>query len=782
MDRTMRQDGGVRRRWSALVVLLTLIGGACAYAPPTLDVAGPVLAQSTKIYAADGTLITTLLAAENREDVRFDDLPAWVPDAVVAIEDSRYWTHKGVDVRAILRAAVANTAEGEVVEGGSTITQQYVKNTLLDSDQTLDRKLEEAVLALQLERDHSKKRILELYLNTIFFGNGAYGVQAAAQEYFGVTARELTLAQAATLAGLIRAPSAFDPTDNPEAAVERRDHVVDRMLELGLVTDADAAAAKVEPLVLAERTVEERYPAAYVVEQAKQFVLDDPRFGATRGERQALLFSGGLRITTTVDLAVQAAAEGAVAQTLPDPATFPDAAVVTIEPGTGFVRALVGGRDFFSGGARAKLDLATGGPGRPSGSSFKPFVLAAALAEGIPLDRVYPAPSHLEIPLPDASPWRVENYEGSGGGEATLYDATVRSYNTVYAQLIQEVGPEDAMAVARALGVRTTELHPFPSAVLGTNDVHPLDMAAAYATFANRGLRVPPVFVTKVTRRDGTVLYQHQRSQERVLDQRVADQVTGVLQAVVERGTGVGAQIGRPVAGKTGTGQEWRDAWFVGYTPQLATAVWVGFADQGRRSMVPPATPFRVTGGKWPAQIWQLTMSAALAQTPVMLFSEPAPAPPPPPTPVTSVDLSLPRVRNVVGMPLATALELLAADGFRADFRDVLADDYPPGYVVAQTPGAATRASPALPIVLDVANGETPWVIVPDVLGLDAQTAARVLTEAGLTASVVEEFEGTSPGVDQRAGRVWRQGPGAGSVVRSAATVEVRVNPAVSGG
>ena len=770
------RDRSGRRSLVASLVVVAL-AAACSYTTADLDVADPVLVESTKIFAADGTLITTLLASENRENVRLDQLPAHVPDAVVAIEDARFWTHRGVDVKAILRAAVANTSQGAVVEGGSTITQQYVKNTLLDSTQTLHRKAHEAVLALRLERHYTKARILELYLNTIFFGNGAYGIQAAAEEYFGVRAEALTLAQAATLAGMIRAPSAFDPTDAPAAARGRRDAVIVRMADLGLVTRPEAAAATAEELVLAERSAAERYPAAHFVEQVKRFVLDDEsgRFGATKAERRALLFGGGLRITTTLDLTLQAAAEEAVARTLPDPAASPQAAVVSIEPASGDVRALVGGRDFFGGGAQAKVDLAAGGPGRPSGSSFKPFVLAAALTEGIPLDRIYPAPSRIDIPLPEG-PWEVENYEGGGGGEADLTDATIRSYNTVYAQLILDVGPEDAMVMARNLGV-DAELQPYYSAVLGTNLVQPIDMAAGYATLANRGLRVPPAFVTEVTRRDGTVLYQRRHAQERVLDSRIADQVTDVLQQVVERGTGVRAAIGRPVAGKTGTGQEWRDAWFVGYTPQLVTAVWMGYAEEGRRSMVPPATPFPVTGGTWPATIWQLYTSKALTTVPALAFHAPDPLPPPARPDIVGVDLSQPKVRSVVGLDAPAAGEAMLADGFTVVLRDARSDEYPPGAVVAQQPVAGSRAPPGSAILLDVATGAALVATVPDVLGRDEAGAVRTLYEAALAAEIHRDPEPPSPGVEERSGLVWKQFPAAGTIRAQGGHVRVWINP-----
>ena len=351
-----------------------------------------------------------------------------------------------------------------------------MKNALLGDERTINRKVKEALLALQLERTSTKERILELYLNTIYFGNGAYGVQAASQEYFGLPASDIDVAQAALLAGLIQRPGDTDPYDEPDAARARRDIVLERMAELGYLDATAAAFAKQEPLLVQTKPEQDRYAGAHFVEQVKRFVLDDPRFGETAAERRRLLFGGGLRITSTLDLDAQWAAEQAVGAVRP-PAPGPDAALVSMEPATGFVRALVGGRDFFGGGERAKLDLVTGGPGRPAGSSFKPLVLAAALEHGITLDRVYPAPSRLTIPL-GTGDWEVENYEGTAGGAATLFEATVRSYNTVYAQVIMDVGPDAAMDTAARMGI-ASPLFPYPSAVLGTNDVHPIDMATA---------------------------------------------------------------------------------------------------------------------------------------------------------------------------------------------------------------------------------------------------------------------------------------------------------------
>ncbi|MBV8386486.1 MAG: PBP1A family penicillin-binding protein [Acidimicrobiia bacterium] len=757
-----------RLRFGALIVLLALVAGACAWQAPDLILTGPAVAESTKIFAADGTLITTLHADQNRETVPLSQMPKQLQQAVVAIEDERFWHHTGVDIRAMVRAAWADATHGKVVQGGSTITEQYVKNVLADRERTVHRKLREAALAYQLEHKIGKSKILAGYLNTIYFGNGAYGVQAASETYFGEPAEKLTLPQAALLAGLIRSPNNYDPYDHADAASARRIAVLDKMASLHDITDEQAAAAKATPLGVGHHQPSGSYPAPYFVEAVKQQILDDPEFGGGQSpaQRQQNLFNGGLRIYTTVDLAKQAEAEQAIAKVLSQPATDPSAAVVSLEPGTGNVRALVGGRDFFGGGSQAKFNLATQGQ-RPAGSSFKPFVLAAAVQEGVSLHKLYAAPQSLDLPLPRGGVWHVRNFEDEGGGTMDLVEATVHSINTVYARLILEVGPNEALDVARRLGI-TSHLDPYPSAVLGTNDVTPLEMASAYGAIDNKGAAVTPSLISRVTKADGTVLYQHQPDPRPALAPNVVDQVRSVLEQVVQRGTGVNARIGRPAAGKTGTGEQWRDAWFVGFTPELVTSVWVGFAD-AQRSMVPPATRITVQGGTWPAQIWQLYMSAALAQTPVSPF--------PPATPAASADNGTMRpVPNVSGMPVDVAEDQLGSEGFTAHRVSVANGDYPPGFVVGQSPCAGCLAPGGSAITLQVGTGNAP-AHVPNVLGLSESEARDTLRSAGFAPHVVTQQEPPAADAASRAGLVWKQSPAAGSAATQGTTVTVWVDP-----
>ncbi|MBW3536806.1 MAG: PBP1A family penicillin-binding protein, partial [Actinobacteria bacterium] len=727
------------------------------------------------IYAADGSLLAVLHGEENRETVPLEKIPEVLRNTVVAIEDERFWQHKGVDPKAVLRAAYTNAEGGDIVEGGSTITQQYIKNTYTGSEQNLSRKLKEASLAIQFEQRHTKERILELYLNSVYFGNGSYGVQAAAQEYFGIPASELDLARSALLVGLIRTPSLTDPFEDPETATARRLMVLERMANVGKVSHEEAAAAAATPLNLRVTPEARRYPAPHFVEQVRRFLLESEAFGSTPEARRDLLYGGGLRIHTTLDLGLQAKAEEAVSRVLSRPNSDPEAAVVTIDPKTGHVKALIGGRDFFGAGPAAKFDLASQGR-RPAGSAFKPFVLAAAMKEGVSLGLTYRGPSRITLRTPGGGSWVVDNYEGSGGGSLDLVEATVRSSNTVYAQLILDIGPEDAVATAKEMGIRSP-LQPYPSAVLGTNDVTPLDMASAYATLANRGLATPPTFVTRVTDATGRVLYQHSRGSRRVLSSALVADEVAVLQQVVQRGTGEKAKIGRPVAGKTGTGQAWRDAWFVGFTPELTTAVWVGFP-QTQRSMVPPATRIRVTGGSWPAEIWQLYMSAALAQEPITPFPQP---PPPPQAPDVVVEtnrglVGRVTVDNLIGMPAEPAVNRLKERGFRVIEKIVPNGEYPPGYVVDQypSPGAAVRPGSRVTLSVSVA---AVYSQVPDVLGRTVAEARKLISDAKLRARVRTEADPSAPEGSVESGTVWKQSPLAGDSVQQGALVTIWAQP-----
>jgi penicillin-binding protein 1A len=574
------------------------------------------LAQRSVVYARDGSVLAVLHAEENRAPVPLEEIPPHVVRVILAVEDEHFFEHRGVNLRATLRALVSNVSAGEVLQGGSTVTQQVVKNSLLTPEKHLDRKVREAALAWRLERTQSKEEILERYLNTVYFGNGAYGVQAAAETYYGLQVDELTVGQAALLAAIIRNPVGYDPVRAPELAAERRALVLRRLEEVGYITPDEAAAYNVEP-VPASRFEVLPTPDDYFVEAVKQALLGDKRLGDTPQDRFHSVFRGGLQVHTTLDPRQQDAAERAVDEALPDTDEKFTAALVSLDPGTGAVRALVGGPGF----ERAKYNLATQGRRQP-GSAFKPFVLAAALEEGIsPRDTIDgTGPCSFRIPGMEER-WRPENYGNSRGSVTTVEKATARSYNCAYARLGLIVGPDDVVETARALGVKGP-LEPVAAISLGTEEVTPLEMAGAYATFANDGVHHEPYFIERVVHRDGDELFSNGSDGERVLSQNTARLVTDVLQEVVRNGTGTAARLPRQVvAGKTGTAQDHGNAWFVGYTPRHVAAVWMG-APEGNVPMR-NVGGIRVTGGTYPARIWRAFMSETLEGEDPKAFAEP---------------------------------------------------------------------------------------------------------------------------------------------------------------
>jgi membrane peptidoglycan carboxypeptidase len=615
--------------------VFAMVAGACSI--PHLEdyeKASTPLPQTSFLYASDGSLITRLHAGQNRTLLGYGQMPNSIKQAVVAVEDRQFWSHHGVDVRGVIRAGYQDATNGTVVQGGSTITQQLVKNLYLSDTQTLARKVDEAILAWQLEDKLTKQQILAKYLNTVYFGEGAYGIQAAAQTYFGVNAKELSLAESATLAGLIAVPNSFDPFTHEKEARARRDLVLRDMADQGMITRPKEKAAAKGRIKLHPPSAHERYRYPYFVDYFKQWFLSNPAFGADRAARNDLLFAGGLRITTTVDPKLQSDAEQAVRSILPY-ANDPSAAMTVIDPRTGFVRAMVGGKDsqyWDPHSTSGRLNLATGGStGRQAGSSFKPFALVAALEQGMTPSTVFSAPSSIDIPLEGGKVWHVTNAEGGGYGSMSLESATVNSVNTVYAQVIQQVGPENVIAVAKKMGIRccirTSEpkhqLQPYLSSVLGTNEVNTLEMASAYGTFATGGRHAQPVPAVRITDANGNVIWSAHPQPKVVEDPRIVSVADGILQKVVLYGTGTAANIGRPQIGKTGTNQNYTDAWFAGAVPQLSAVVWVGYP-QGQVSMQPPRTRITVFGGTWPAQIWHAFMARATTDMPVRSFPTPS--------------------------------------------------------------------------------------------------------------------------------------------------------------
>ena len=598
----------------------TLAGAAETAEPEKLEL--EPLSQRSVMLAADGSRLAVLYREENREVVPLAKVPQVVVDTVLAIEDESFYEHAGVNVRATLRALLANVDAGDVQQGGSTITQQLVKNALLNPEQDVERKVREAFLALRLEEQMTKEEILERYLNTVYFGNSAYGLQAAAELYFGMDVQQLGQAEAAFLAGLIRNPVGYDPFAEPEAAAERLQLVVDRLVAVGQIGEDEADQFRATPIPREARNVEllpERKD--YFVEEVVRLLLADPRMGERESERYDAMFRGGLTIRTTLDRRLQGIAEEAVASTLPDTGGQFTAALVSVQPGTGAVRALVGGPGF----EHVEYNIATQGVGQQPGSAFKPFVLATALEQGLSPRSTIDGRGPCRFPNPAAGGvYDAENFEGSAGGVLTLAQATHRSVNCAYVRLGLVTGLQEVAATAARMGI-TTPLDPVLSLPLGTKEVRPIDMAAAYATFAADGMHFPPYLVEEVLDEHGDALFGGTTPGARAISEASAHQATDVLQGVVNGGTATAARFpdGRPAAGKTGTTSDYSDAWFAGYVPQLATAVWMG-SPEGNVPMG-DVGGVRVTGGSYPARIWQAFMGPAMAGQPIVPF------PPPPP-------------------------------------------------------------------------------------------------------------------------------------------------------
>jgi penicillin-binding protein 1A len=608
-----------RIRKLRLLVLLGLLALLCSTAftfgfvtalageIPKLDPRYQVEAERDGyIYANDGkTVLAVLRGDESRVLLEPDQIAPLMKHAIVAIEDRRFNEHDGVDLRGILRAGWEDITNKRVVQGGSTITQQFVKNAIVKDDRTISRKVKEAALAWQLEQQWDKDQILTAYLNTIYFGNGAYGVQQAALTYFGHGASELTLPEAALLAAVPKDPSRYDPVANPREARARRNLILRLLLEQGKISSRDAIAASAAPLPNPEtmQPPSVNTPVApYFANYVKQQLID--RYGAAK------VFGGGYRVTTSIDLALQKAARRAIAKWLPDP-EGPTAALVAIDPRDGSVIAMVGGRNF----RESQFNLAAQAQRQP-GSAFKPFVLAAGLQQGVAPGSTFVS-KPLSISLGDRF-WSVRNYDNAYLGTTTLDVATTHSDNSVYAQLTEIVGPKAVRKTARDLGVRS-RLHAYFAIGLGAEAVNPLELARAYAAFPTGGIRIDgsifgnvPRTVIRVQSPDEDTPRENQVVSVPELRRNSALNVNALLQHVVQSGTGRRAALAdRPVAGKTGTTENYGDAWFVGYTPQLVVAVWVGYPNTLR----PMLTEYHgdpVAGGTFPALIWKSFAESAL--------------------------------------------------------------------------------------------------------------------------------------------------------------------------
>lgn len=582
-----------------ILVFLIIAGAGCGFIGATMsdlpEVANVKPAASSQIYDVHGNLITTVHATENRLPVKLSQVPKDLQNAFIATEDNRFYSHHGVDPIGIMRAIWVNIAHDGVAEGGSTITQQLARNAFLTQDRTLKRKIMEAMLAIRIEQYYTKQEILEMYLNQIYFGQGAYGVQAAAHVYFGKNVQDLDLAQSAMLAGLPQSPNYYSPLTNYKAGKARQAVVLGQMVKYDYIDQATADKAKDEDLGLREKSEAAHsdnnasYFIDYVISEIAEKYGDDA------------VYKDGLKIYTTIDMKAQDAAVQAM-HNLPNfytddkGLTQPQGALIAINPHNGYIVAMVGGRgdDSFNRAVLAE---------RQPGSAFKPFVYLAAIQDGMTPGTV------MDDKKIEFNGWSPKNYEGTYSGQMTLRYALQHSVNTIAVQLADAVGMRKVLNLASSLGITTLDDSKDNNlaAALGglTNGVKPIDMAVAYGTLANGGVKVKPVAITKIVDRNGQVVEENSTEEQRVVDPKYAYVIINMLESVMSGGTGGGASIGRPAAGKTGTTDESKDAWFVGYTPDLVAAVWMG-DDYGIETLDD------ITGGTVPAVIWRDFMSQAL--------------------------------------------------------------------------------------------------------------------------------------------------------------------------
>jgi len=599
-----------------LILTALLIGGAAGFLMysiwdlpeiRTLEEYRPSI--TSRVYSDNNKLLAEFFL-ENRTPVALTDVPPMLINALIAAEDARFYSHHGLDLRGIARALVRNIRARKVLEGGSTLTQQLAKVLFLTPERSYTRKLKEMALALRIEQRYTKQEILSLYLNQIYFGSGAYGVEAAAQIYFGKSAKDLNLAECSLLAGLPRSPKYYSPFKAPQSALGRRAYVLNRMVETGSITRAQADDAKRAPLP-SQPTVKVVGPAPYFVEYIRQRV--EERFGAS------ILYSGGLNIYTSISDELQTYADQAVKDGLAKVearhrrtgVSQPlQASLIAIEPLTGHILAMVGGRDF----SKSQFNRATQALRQP-GSAFKPVIYAAALEQGFGATDILDD-SPLTIKVDRNKNWTPENFTHSYQGPVTLRNALAESLNVPTVKLLEKIGVNETIQYARKFGIRSP-LTPYLSLALGSSDVTLFELTSAYTVFANHGTKLGPVSIRMITDSSGRVLYTNDALPVQVMKPETSYLITNLLRGVIERGTGWKArELGRPAAGKTGTTNDYRDAWFIGYTPTIVAGVWVGYDDHRR---IGP----KETGARAALPIWLAFMKKAHAERDAEDFSVP---------------------------------------------------------------------------------------------------------------------------------------------------------------
>ncbi len=774
-----RERRGRRLPSLALLAIITLLGSAtfglfafleanAAYGtaqdleatyicdPDDYNLEFPDLSRLSTVYTTDGVLLGQL-TERNSQPVAITEVPETVKNAVLAAEDADFYDHEGIDFKGILRAAVENARSDSGIQGGSTITQQVVKKNFLTDEVTLERKICEAVVAAEVERRYTKDQILEFYMNSVFYGENAYGIKAAAEEYFDKDLEDITIAEAAAMVVPIRNPSFYDLRDEPDRVTRARDNVIDQMVDHGFITAAEGEAAKAEPLVTVEHEdfVE---ISPQVVIAAREALLNDPSFGLgdTFAERKQAVFGcpandteceggGGLEITVTVNQKWQDEANRILRAWFFDK-NGPTGAIAMIDNRTGALRVMASGLDFgddVEAGQRP-YDLVTKGR-RQAGSAFKPLALLAALEYGsqagwpITLGTYWDqtSPQRIECGYPcspQGNVWTVSNAGGGGSGIRTLESATYNSTNTVYAQVSFATGPEQIVEMAHRIGIESP-LNPVLSIALGTQSVSPFEMAAAYSTIANYGEKVEPYLIEKIEDADGNVVYQHEVEKKQVYDRAMGAAVVRTLEKVTTQGTATRANLpDRVEAGKTGTAQNFQDVWFMGFIPQYTTAVWSGYADaqielvdftvynepEGREQYYS-----RAFGGTLSAPIWKQFMTYITDGLPVEDF------PPEPDGTGAYFRVPLTEVPNVSGMSQKEAKDAIYKAGLFANFV-LTASAEPEGTILGQSPAGGTEISQGKSVTVRVSSGIPP--AVPNLVGLKLDEVGPAITSYNETA------------------------------------------------
>lgn len=565
--------------------------------------------ETTMIFSADGKVLARLHREENRQVVPLSQISEYMQKTVIAVEDPRFYRHHGFDLSGIMRAAVKNIMYGKIVEGGSTITQQLARNLFLTRKKRITRKLAEVILAMQIERRYTKEEILEMYLNQVYLGHNSYGIESAANLYFGKPAAELDLAESAMISGLIRGPELYSPYRNNKGEKSRQLFVLNKTLEHKLIDEREMKLAAIETLVFSPKNLR-RYSkiAPYFISHVLKELIE--KYG------EEIVYHGGLKVYTTLDTAKQSTAEAIITKYVSEEGekyNFSQAALVSIDPRTGYIKTMVGGVDFYD----SKFNRVTQAKRQP-GSAFKPFVYAAAMEQGISPGTIFvDEPITFEVYPNEWNPegtWSPQNFTEKFYGAVTLRHAFEKSLNIPSIKLLERVGVSSAINLARRMGIKS-HLEPALALTLGVSEVTLLELTSAYSPFANSGIRVEPTSITKIENRNGVTLYTHTISEKKSLDPNIAAVMVDLMKGVLTRGTGVRGKLSRPAAAKTGTTEEFRDAWFIGFVPQLVTGVWVGNDDNKSMEGVAEVAVC--------PRIWKAYNKATLANEPPLDFQKP---------------------------------------------------------------------------------------------------------------------------------------------------------------